>query len=80
MARKKPGPHPEKPLDTQIKTRADKETMEKSIGTVEKIFNEYKANATRQIKFRGFQPGASSDKPPKITEDQQIRAAMRLRT
>ena len=29
MARKKPGPHPEKPLDTQIKTRADKETMEK---------------------------------------------------
>ena len=54
--------------------------MEKSIGTVEKIFNEYKANATRQIKFRGFQPGASSDKPPKITEDQQIRAAMRLRT
>ena len=59
---------------------SDKETMEKSIGTVEKIFNEYKANATRQIKFRGFQPGASSDKPPKITEDQQIREAMRLRT
>ncbi|MCQ5130478.1 hypothetical protein NE562_12470 [Butyricicoccus faecihominis] len=29
MARKKPGPHPEKPLDTQIKTRADKDTMEK---------------------------------------------------
>ena len=29
MARKNPGPHPEKPLDTQIKTRADKETMEK---------------------------------------------------
>ncbi len=29
LARKKPGPHPEKPLDTQIKTRADKDTMEK---------------------------------------------------
>lgn len=29
MARKKPGPHPEKPLDTTLKTRADKETVEK---------------------------------------------------
>jgi len=29
LARKKPGPHPEKPLDTQIKARADKETIEK---------------------------------------------------
>ena len=29
MARKKPGPHPEKPLDTQIKFRVDKETIEK---------------------------------------------------
>jgi hypothetical protein len=28
-ARKKPGPHPEKPLDTEIKFRADKETVEK---------------------------------------------------
>ena len=29
MERKKPGPHPEKPLDTQFKVRADKETVEK---------------------------------------------------
>jgi len=28
-ARKKPGPHPEKPLDTELKTRVDKETLEK---------------------------------------------------
>jgi len=29
QARKKPGPHPEKPLDTELKTRVDKETLEK---------------------------------------------------
>jgi len=28
-ARKKPGPQPEKPLDTMLKFRADKETIEK---------------------------------------------------
>jgi len=28
VARKKPGPHPEKPLDTEIKVRVDKETLE----------------------------------------------------
>ena len=28
-ARKKPGPHPENPLDTEIKLRIDKETLEK---------------------------------------------------
>jgi hypothetical protein len=28
-AHKKPGPHPEKPLDTMLKLRADKETIEK---------------------------------------------------
>ncbi|EEG32243.1 hypothetical protein CLOSTMETH_00115 [[Clostridium] methylpentosum DSM 5476] len=27
--RKKPGPHPEKPLEFEIKTRVDKETMQK---------------------------------------------------
>lgn len=37
MARKKPGPHPEKPLDTQIKTRADKETMEKIEYCIKKL-------------------------------------------
>lgn len=29
QARKKPGPHPEKPLEFEIKTRVDKETLEK---------------------------------------------------
>lgn len=29
QARKKPGPHPEKPLEFEIKTRVDKETFEK---------------------------------------------------
>lgn len=28
-ARKKPGPHPENPLDTEIKLRIDKQTLEK---------------------------------------------------
>lgn len=28
-ARKKPGPHPENPLDTEIKLRIDKSTIEK---------------------------------------------------
>ena len=28
-ARKKPGPHPENPLDTEIKLRIDKKTIEK---------------------------------------------------
>lgn len=29
MERKKPGPHPEKPLEIEIKSRIDKETFEK---------------------------------------------------
>ena len=59
----------------------DKETMEKSIATVEKIFNEYKANATKQHTFKGFQPGASG-KVPDAGEagDLEIRKAMGLRT
>ena len=59
----------------------DKETMEKSITTVEKVFNEYKANATKQIKFTGFQPGASGKTPDAgEADDLEIRAAMGLRT
>ncbi|MCM1221960.1 MAG: DUF4355 domain-containing protein [Lachnospiraceae bacterium] len=41
----------------------DEETMKKSIATIEKIFNEYKANAASNIKFVGFQPGASGKMP-----------------
>ena len=36
----------------------DKEALEKSIATVEKVFNEYKANAA-SIKLTGFQPGGA---------------------
>lgn len=60
---------------------SDRETMEKSISTVEKIFNGYKANAISNIKFKGFQPGASGKMPDAgATEDIEIRKAMGLRT
>lgn len=60
----------------------DKETMEKSIATIETIFNEYKADATSNIKFKGFQPGISGKKPSvnDAVEDAEIRKAMGLRT
>lgn len=60
---------------------SDRETMEKSIATIEKVFNEYKANATRNIKFKGFQPGASSDLRAVLpaSEDAELRKAMGLR-
>lgn len=59
----------------------DKETLEKSIATIETVFNEYKANATGNIKFKGFQPGSGS----KMSDagdvgDLEIRKAMGLRT
>ena len=58
----------------------DKETMEKSIATVEKIFNEYKAKATSNIRFKGFQPGASGKVPDAgAAGDLEIRKAMGLR-
>ena len=44
--RKKPGPHPEKPLDTQVKTRVDKETLAKLEFCMEKL------NATRSQVLR----------------------------
>ena len=56
----------------------DKEAMEKSIAVIDKAFNDYKANLPRPT-FRGFVPGASSDRLPKISEDQQIRDAMGIR-
>lgn len=60
----------------------DKETMEKSISTIEMVFNQYKANATSNIQFKGFQPGASNQTPNAgaTTEDIEIRKAMGLRT
>lgn len=59
----------------------DEETMKKSIATIEKVFNEYKANATGNIKFVGFQPGASGKMPDAgAAGDLEIRKAMGLRT
>lgn len=62
----------------------DKETMEKSISTIETIFKEYKANATKHIKFKGFQPGGTENKPTAEDDvstggDLEIRKAMGLR-
>lgn len=58
----------------------DEETMKKSIATIEKAFNDYKANLPKPV-FKGFQPGASSKMPDAgATEDIEIRKAMGLRT
>lgn len=59
----------------------DEETMKKSILTIETVFNEYKANATGNMKFKGFQPGVSSKKPDAgEAGDLEIRKAMGLQT
>lgn len=60
---------------------SDQETMEKSIATIEKVFSDYKANAGKNITFKGFQPGASCDLRTAIdrTEDAGLRRAMGLR-
>lgn len=59
----------------------DKEAMEKSIATIETVFNDYKANAKSNIQFKSFQPGASHQMPDAgATEDIEIRKAMGLRT
>lgn len=59
----------------------DKETMEKSIATIETVFNDYKANVTSNIQFKSFQPGASGKMPDAgATEDIEIRKVMGLRT
>lgn len=59
----------------------DKETLEKSISTIETVFNEYKSNATSNISFKGFQPGINRQVPDTgATEDIEIRKVMGLRT
>ena len=60
----------------------DKKTLEKSIATIETVFNEYKANATSNIKFKGLQPGGTGVKPTAegAAGDLEIRKAMGLRT
>lgn len=60
----------------------DKETMEKSISIIEKIFNEYRAEALKQIQFKGFQPGngLSASEALGAAGDSEIRKAMGLCT
>lgn len=58
---------------------ADEETMKKSIATIEKAFNDYKANLPKPV-FKGFQPGASGKMPEAgKAGDMEIRKAMGLR-
>lgn len=60
----------------------DKETLEKSIATIETVFNEYKASVTSNIKLKGLQPGVSTTVSDSQTaaNDLEIRKAMGLRT
>lgn len=59
----------------------NKETLEKSIATIETVFNEYKATVTSNIKFKGLQPGSGNKSPDANgAEDLEIRKAMGLRT
>ena len=58
---------------------ADEETMKKSIETFEKVFADYKANAT-QAKFKGCSPGASQAPSSELAGDMELRKAMGLRT
>ena len=56
----------------------DKETLEKSISSIEKAFAEQKANARKNIKFKGFQPGVSLRPSYEDFEDDALRKAMGL--
>lgn len=58
---------------------ADKETMEKSIATIEATINELKASSASSYRFQGFQPGGTEVRPP-ANGDLEIRKAMGLRT
>lgn len=58
----------------------DEEGMKKSIATIEKVFNDYKANLPKPT-FKGFQPGASNVRPDAgMVGDLELRKAMGLRT
>lgn len=50
-----------------------------SVETVEKVFADYKANAT-QVKFKGCRPSASQAPSSELAGDMELRKAMGLRT
>lgn len=57
----------------------DEESLKKSVATIEKIFNEYKANL--KPTFRGMTPADGHLKPSADeTEDAALRRAMRIRS
>ena len=60
----------------------DEETLKKSISTIETVFNEYKANATKSIQFKSFTSGVPTS-PANAgdgdADDLNIRKAMGLR-
>lgn len=60
----------------------DEETLKKSISTIETVFNEYKANATKSIQFKSFTPSVPTS-PVNAgdgdADDLNIRKAMGLR-
>lgn len=61
----------------------DEKVMKKSIEIIETVLNEYKGNAIKNMKFKGFQPGVSAvfsdtGNMPTDADDLDIRKAMGL--
>ena len=59
---------------------ADKETMEKSISVIEKVFNQYKTECIKHNAPVGVSPAKGSSLSGGLSEDAKIRKAMGLRT
>ena len=58
----------------------DKETMEKSISVIEKVFNQYKTECIKSNAPVGASPVKSSSLSSGLSEDAKLRKAMGLRT
>lgn len=59
---------------------SDKETMEKSISVIEKVFNQYKTECIKHNAPVGVSPAKGSSLSGGLSEDAKIRKAMGLRT
>ena len=57
---------------------SDNDTMNKSIESIEKIFNDNKSEASSNIKLVGFQPADSADVTTADLADFKLRKAMGL--